>query len=88
MTLADEELAAKIVKVYFREVARIGFKRSLTLDEVINAYYYTLSRLEQKEVLMKEALVKVKQEEEVLKTETKEELVPTPSTTTTTFEEK
>lgn len=75
-TLSDEEVAARIVDIYFTEVARLGFKRSLKLDEVINAYYYVLSKLKDKECALKEAMEKVIKEEEELKTETKEELIP------------
>ena len=74
--LSDEEIAARIVGIYFKEIARLGLKRSLTLDEVINAYYYTLSRLGHKEKAMKEAMKKVVIEEKELRTKTKKELLP------------
>ena len=83
--LSDEEVASKILRVYFKEVARLGFKRRLTLDEVINAYYYTLSRLGNKAKAMEEAKKKVIVEEKEILTETKEELLPT-VTKTETFE--
>lgn len=74
--LSDEEIAARIVGIYFTEIARLGFKRGLSLDEVINAYYYTLSKLEDKEVLLKDAMAKAMKEEKIIKAETKEELLP------------
>jgi len=74
--LANEEVASRILRIYFREVARLGYKRRLSLDEVINAYYYTLSRLGGKEKSMEKLVEKVKEEESELKTETKEELLP------------
>lgn len=87
--LSNEEIAARIVDVYFKEIARFGFKRSLNLDEVINAYYYTLSKLEDKDKLLKDAMVRVVKEEQLIKTETKEQLFPsatqTKTVTTTTF---
>ena len=44
----EEELALRMLSVYFAEVARYGVKRKLTLDEVINAYFYALMRVERK----------------------------------------
>jgi len=48
----DEELALKMIDVYFGEVARYGFKRKLALDEVVNAYFYCLMRVQRKGVEM------------------------------------
>jgi len=48
--LAEEELALRMIDTYFTEVARYGFKRKLTLDEVVNAYFYSLMRIERKHV--------------------------------------
>jgi hypothetical protein len=76
--LSDEEIAARIVGIYFKEIARLGFKRGLSLDEVINSYYYTLSRLSRKETEMKKAVKKVVLEEKEISHETKEELLPAP----------
>src|SRR3989338_296713 len=45
-----EQVAIRLVDMYFKEVARMGFKRTLDLDSVVNAYYYTLERLERKGV--------------------------------------
>ncbi len=44
----DEEIAFKIMQTYFIEVARLGFKRKLTLDEIIDAYFYSLARVKMK----------------------------------------
>lgn len=74
--LSNEEVAARIVDIYFKEVARLGFKRSLSLDEVINAYYYVLSKLDDKEILLKHAIEKAENEEKLLKKETVEEILP------------
>jgi len=78
--LSDDQVAARLVAIYFKEIARLGFKRTLTLDEVINAYYYALSKLKGKDAFIKEALSKVIEEERELKTETTEELLPSPGT--------
>ncbi len=43
---AAEDIAAKLVGLYFQEIARTGFKKTLTLSEIINAYQYTLGRLD------------------------------------------
>ncbi|MFH1256930.1 MAG: hypothetical protein V1494_06600 [Candidatus Diapherotrites archaeon] len=74
--LADEEIAAMLVEIYFEEVARHGFKRSLDLDAIVNAYLYTLNRLKTKDQQLQEIVQMVKKEEEKLSTETKEEMFP------------
>ena len=33
----DEEVAFRIVRLYFEEIARTGFKRQLDLDQMVNA---------------------------------------------------
>lgn len=48
MALSDEELAVRLVSLYFEEIARMGFKRQLELDDVINAYYHALTKLKGK----------------------------------------
>lgn len=52
--LCGEEIALKMLDVYFTEVARYTLKRSLTLDEVINEYFYTLARVERKGIELNE----------------------------------
>ncbi len=44
--ITNEETAYRLVKLYFDEIARLGVKRSLDLDAVMQAYYYTLEKLE------------------------------------------
>ncbi|AJF60730.1 MAG: hypothetical protein QT03_C0001G1250 [archaeon GW2011_AR10] len=75
-SLSDEEVAFEIVKLYFEEIARLGFKRSLDLDAIINAYFYTNERLKNKSKDLEEIRKKVLEEERKLATETKEELFP------------
>jgi hypothetical protein len=41
-----EDIAMRIVHLYFEEIARLGFKRQLDLDQIIGAYFYTLTKLE------------------------------------------
>jgi len=43
---ASEDVATRLVGLYFQEIARTGFKKTLTLSEIINAYQYVLGRLE------------------------------------------
>ena len=50
----SEEIAFKMIQTYFIEIARQGFKRQLTLDEIINAYFYALARVKRKNVEMNE----------------------------------
>ena len=45
----DEEIAFKIVQTYFKEIARFGFKKQLTLDEIVDAYLYALARVKRNE---------------------------------------
>jgi len=59
----DGEVAFKIVRLYFEEIARLGFKRQLDLDQIINAYFYTLKRLGAKEEDIQKAVKKLIAEE-------------------------
>ena len=59
----DEEVAFKIVRLYFEEIARLGFKRQLDLYQIINAYFYSLKRLGNKEVEINKAVAKIIKEE-------------------------
>ncbi len=44
--IADEEVAFNILTLYFEEIARTGFKKTLNLSEIVNAYMYTLGRIQ------------------------------------------
>jgi hypothetical protein len=72
----DEEVAFRIVRLYFEEIARLGFKRQLDIDQIINAYFYTLKKLDNKDEAMREAVRKIVAEEKG------EENLPAKSTTT------
>jgi len=48
----DEEVAFRIVRLYFEEIARLGFKRQLDLDQMINSYFYTLKKVQTKDTKM------------------------------------
>ena len=72
----DEEVAFKVVRLYFEEIARLGFKRQLDLDQIINAYFYALKKLGNKEAAMAEAMKKIMSDEK-----TKSEMVRTTTTT-------
>lgn len=58
--VSDEEIALKLAGLYFKEVARLGFKRSLELDSVINAYFYSLARIKRKGVESKDIISAVR----------------------------
>lgn len=77
--LPDEEVAYRLAKMYFEDIASRRVKRKVTLDEVINAYFYALRRVENKEKEMKAIQKVVEEEEKEIEEETKEELIPTPS---------
>lgn len=74
--LSDEEVASRIVNIYFENVARTGFKRSLDLDAVINSYLYSLSMLGKKDSELEKIRESVRKMEAELITETKEEILP------------
>lgn len=84
--LANEEIAARIVAIYFKEVARAGFKRSLSLDETMNAYYYVLSKLGNPKECIEEARRKAMVDEKLLASETKEQAIPSAAGTAATTE--
>src|SRR3989338_5728368 len=48
LSISEEELAADIVSLYFEEIARHGFKRTLTLDDIIKTFSYTLKEISNK----------------------------------------
>jgi spore maturation protein CgeB len=67
MTLtADEEMAYKLVELYVREISQRGEKRQMGLDTIINAYFYTLTRLKKKKEEMGIMEPAVEKEEEKL----------------------
>lgn len=78
----DEQVAVKLVSLYFEEIARMGFKRSLELDSVVNAYMYALERLRRKKIEARAFAPLVVREEEKLKEETKKEMLGESKTTT------
>jgi len=44
----DEEMAFKLVELYVHEISQRGEKRQMGLDTILNAYFYTLTRLKNK----------------------------------------
>ena len=57
----DEETAFKMVELYLRDVSQRGDKKQMGLDTIINAYFYALGRLKNKDKelgLMEEAVEK------------------------------
>jgi hypothetical protein len=71
----NEEVALGLVKVYVEEVARLGLKRKLDLDSVINAYLYTYARLNKKSEELQVFEKLVEDEIKLEKTESKKELL-------------
>ncbi|MCR4335528.1 MAG: hypothetical protein NUV57_03250 [archaeon] len=51
--VSDEHLAIDIISVYFQEVHRLGMKRKLELDDVVNAYFDTLTRIKGMKMVIK-----------------------------------
>jgi len=65
----DEEVAFRVVRLYFEEIARLGFKRQLDLDQMINAYFYALKKVKDKEA-MKKIIIELDKKPELIKTTT------------------
>ena len=72
----DEVLALKLVKVYFEEVARMGLKRKLDFDSIINAYFYALQRLKNKDKELKTISKLADDAERRMAAESRDELFP------------
>ncbi len=74
--LADEEVAVRLTRLYFEEIARLGFKRRLDFDAIINAYYYCIQRLQNKDKELEVMRKIVEREENKLGHEPKSQLFP------------
>jgi len=75
----DEEVAFRVVRLYFEEIARLGFKRQLDLDQIINAYFYVLRKVKDKDAAMKRIIKEIEAAEKAERKET----VQTRTVTTT-----
>lgn len=74
--LTNEEVAVRLTRLYFEEIARLGFKRRLDFDSIINAYYYCLQRLHNKDKELDIMRRIVEKEESKMQGETKSQLFP------------
>lgn len=74
--LPNEEVAVRLTRLYFEEIARLGFKRRLDFDSIINAYYYCLQRLHNKDKELDIMRRIVEKEESKLQGEPKSQLFP------------
>lgn len=74
--LSDEEVAVRLTRLYFEEIARLGFKRRLDFDAIINAYYYCLQRLGNKDKELEVMRKLVDKEENKITHENKSQLFP------------
>lgn len=75
--ISDEKLAFRLVELYFDEIAHSGFKRRLDLDSMVNAYFYVLQRLKNKDKELMLMAKLVAEQEKKMTLESKEELFPT-----------
>ncbi len=64
-----EEMAFKIVQLYVQEVSQRGEKRQMGLDTIINAYFYTLTRLQNKKEEMQRAREELEEREKKFQVE-------------------
>lgn len=74
--LSHEEVAVRLTRLYFEEIARLGFKRRLDFDAIINAYYYCLQRLQNKDKELEVMRKIVEREEAKISGEPKSSLFP------------
>ncbi|MEK6970294.1 MAG: hypothetical protein AABW68_01210 [archaeon] len=75
-SLSNEEVAVRLTRLYFEEIARLGFKRRLDFDSIINAYYYCLQRLHNKDKELDVMRRIVEKEESTIQGESKSQLFP------------
>lgn len=54
VSLSDEELALRLLSLYFEEVARLGLKRQLQMKDVLDSYYEVLEKIKKKKLENKE----------------------------------
>ncbi len=45
---SPEQVAHYVLRVFFGEITHVGFKRRLSLDDVLNAYFYSLAQVSQR----------------------------------------
>ena len=88
----DEEVSFKLIRLYFEEIARLGFKRQLDLDQILNAYFYTLKKIKNKDEAMRKIVKEMASEQKkevktTTVTQTTNQGAPNfkETTTTTTF---
>lgn len=70
--MEKREVALGLTKIYFEELLRSGVRRQMELDDLINAYVYTLSRLEKTDKEMEIMQPAVEKEEKELEKDVKE----------------
>jgi len=75
-SLTDEEIALKIVEIYFEEIVRSGTKRKINFDSLINSYFYVLEKINNKDEMLTSLKEQVEIEEENLLEQSKEEIIP------------
>lgn len=75
MAIGPEEVAFRLVELYIKNIASKGEKKQMGLDTIINAYFYTVSRLQRKSGEMQFLNQAVAQEKKAGKREKAEELL-------------
>lgn len=70
--ISDEEMAYMLVELYVKEIAERGEKKQMGLDTIINAYFYTLQRIQRKKKEMGIVESSVGEEEKTLSRESGE----------------
>jgi hypothetical protein len=67
--ISDDEMAYMLVELYVKEIAERGEKKQMGLDTIINAYFYTLQRIQRKKKEMGAVAESVTDEEKMLSRE-------------------
>ena len=74
--LTDQEVAFRVLNIYFEEVARRGIKRKLDFDSILNSYFYVLEKVKSTDSVLPEFKEKIVKEEERMLHQQKKDLVP------------
>lgn len=67
--ISDDEMAYMLVELYVKEIAERGEKKQMGLETIINAYFYTLQRIQRKKKEMGAVEKSVTEEEKMMSRE-------------------
>jgi len=70
--LSEEEMAYRLVKLYFSELARFGVRRTMNFDELLDAYFFVLGKIYPRAVVTKTVSENPEKTVTTIRTETTE----------------